>query len=131
MSKIQDIHVRKEVLSLLEKLSSGWRQPPKHNNFSKLDGASSELVEIYNVIRSLKLIWTIEIVRENANEVQAIKILDILPPFKISILAEKLDAVFGNFAVNYMSRCLCKRIEGYVTSHSCFEILRQRIFEAC
>ncbi|CAA3014575.1 Hypothetical predicted protein [Olea europaea subsp. europaea] len=112
MSKIQDIHVRKEVLSLLEKLSSGWRQPPKHNNFSKLDGASSELVEIYNVIRSLKLIWTIEIVRENANEVQAIKILDILPPFKISILAEKLDAVFGNFTVNYMSRCLCKRIEG-------------------
>ncbi|CAI9777673.1 unnamed protein product [Fraxinus pennsylvanica] len=112
MSKIQDINVRKEVLSLLEKLSSGWCQPLKHNLVSKLDGASSEFLEIYDVNSLLKLIWTIEIVHEDANKIQAIKILDILPHFKISTLAKKHNAVFGNFTVNYMNRCLHKRIEG-------------------
>ncbi|CAI9763492.1 unnamed protein product [Fraxinus pennsylvanica] len=112
MSKIKGIDIRKEALSLLEKLSSGWRQLHKHEILSNLDGASSQFLEIYDVKESFKLIWTVDILRENLNDIQVIKILNVLPSSEIITLAKKLDELFGNYTVNYMSRCMCKRLEG-------------------
>lgn len=114
MSKIQHIDIRKEALSLLEKLSSGWRQLHKHEILNNLDGASSQFLELYDVKEPYKLIWTVDILRDNLNDIQVIKILDILPSSKVLTFAKKLDEQFGNYTFNYMSRCMCKQLEGYV-----------------
>lgn len=116
MSKIQHIDIRKEALSLLEKLSSGWRQLHKHEILNNLDGASSQFLELYDVKEPYKLIWTVDILRDNLNDIQVIKILDILPSSEVLTFAKKLDEQFGNYTFNYMSRCMCKRLEGYVIS---------------
>ncbi|CAA2988419.1 Hypothetical predicted protein [Olea europaea subsp. europaea] len=112
MSKIQHIDIRKEALSLLEKLSSGWRQLHKHEILNNLDGASSQFLELYDVKEPYKLIWTVDILRDNLNDIQVIKILDILPSSKVLTFAKKLDEQFGNYTFNYMSRCMCKQLEG-------------------
>ncbi|XP_022879713.1 uncharacterized protein LOC111397174 [Olea europaea var. sylvestris] len=112
MSNIQGINICKEVISLLEKLSDGWRHLHKPEILSNMDSAASQLLELYDVNRLLKLIWTIDILRENSSDIQVIKVLDILPSYEISELAKKFDSAFGEYTVDYMSQCLCKHVEG-------------------
>ncbi|CAI9763498.1 unnamed protein product [Fraxinus pennsylvanica] len=111
MSKIQDIVICKEVISLLEKLSDGWRRLHKPEILSNMDIAASQLLELYDVKGPLKLIWTIDILRENSSDVQVIKVLDILPSYEISKLAKKLDSVLGKYTADHISQCLFKRVE--------------------
>lgn len=128
MSNIQGINICKEVISLLEKLSDGWRHLHKPEILSNMDSAASQLLELYDVNRLLKLIWTIDILRENSSDIQVIKVLDILPSYEISELAKKFDSAFGEYTVDYMSQCLCKHVEGYATSSSASEILQPTFY---
>ncbi|PHT84563.1 hypothetical protein T459_13006 [Capsicum annuum] len=57
IASIKDVEISKEVISLLVKLSSGWRNSEKNSKFSNKDGKSFVLLEVYYV-NQLKLIWT-------------------------------------------------------------------------
>ncbi|XP_011048852.1 PREDICTED: uncharacterized protein LOC105142765 isoform X1 [Populus euphratica] len=103
---------RQEVISLLAKLSSGWRQSPEERNIIVLHGTSSELLENYRVNDQLSLIWTVDIIKENKNDNQILKVWDVLPLRDLPKLARSLDAVFGNYTVNKMNRCRHKCTEG-------------------
>ncbi|XP_052307958.1 uncharacterized protein LOC18097562 isoform X3 [Populus trichocarpa] len=105
---------RHEVISLLAKLSSGWRQSPEERNIIVLHGTSSELLENYRVNDQLSLIWTVDIIKENKNDTQILKVWDVLPLRDLPKLARSLDAVFGNYTVNKMNRCRHKCTEGDV-----------------
>ncbi|CAK7338818.1 unnamed protein product [Dovyalis caffra] len=104
--------VRQEVICLLAKLSSGWRQSPNDGNIIVRKGTSSELLEQYKVNDELNLIWTVDIIKENSNHTQILKVWDILPLHDLPKLARRLDAVFGNYTVDKMNRCKHKCIEG-------------------
>nr|TKS00006.1 uncharacterized protein D5086_0000188140 [Populus alba] len=104
--------VRQEVISLLAKLSSGWRQSPEERNIVVLHGTSSELLENYRVNDQLSLIWTVDIIKENKNDTQILKVWDVLPLRDLPKLARSLDAVFGNYTVNKMNRCRHKCTKG-------------------
>ncbi|KAJ6364485.1 hypothetical protein OIU76_029440 [Salix suchowensis] len=73
------IKARQEVITLLVKLSSGWRQSPEEKNIIVPDGTSSELLENYRVNDKLSLIWTVDIVKEKKNDTQILKVWDVLP----------------------------------------------------
>ncbi|CAK7338867.1 unnamed protein product [Dovyalis caffra] len=103
---------RQEVISLLAKLSSGWRPSPKGRNFIFRRGTSSELLEQYRVHGQLNLIWTVDIITENSNHTQILKVWDILPLPDLPKLARRLDAVFRNYTADKMNRCKHKCIEG-------------------
>ncbi|KAG8383704.1 hypothetical protein BUALT_Bualt04G0041600 [Buddleja alternifolia] len=115
--RLKDNKIHKEVICLLVKLSNGWRDQlhKDKTTVSYSGGASSKLLECYDIKGLLKLIWTIDIVRENSKDIQVIKIWDILPKLGIQQLRKTLDITFGDYNVNQMSRCLCKRIEGGLT----------------
>lgn len=112
MTKLHDSGILENVIRVLVNLANGWREQVKDKCLVNLDGASSQLMECYHVKEPLKLIWTIEISRENLTDTQVIKIWDILPKFEIPELAEALDVLLGSYTWNLISRCLCKRIEG-------------------
>ncbi|KAL7231117.1 hypothetical protein ACSBR2_009396 [Camellia fascicularis] len=112
MARIKNVEVRKEVLSLLEKLSSGWRLHHEKDKVLDMNGTSSELLELYKVNGLLNLAWSVDIVKENSEDVQVLKVWDILPLSDIPKLANCLDTVFGNYTVDFMNRCKCKRFEG-------------------
>ncbi|KAL7223622.1 hypothetical protein ACSBR1_025137 [Camellia fascicularis] len=111
MTRIKNIEIRKKVLSLLQNLSSGLHQNQK-NKVLNMNGTSSQLLEVHKVNKFLNLIWSIDIVREHSTDIQAIKVWDILPVAKIPKLAEHLDALFGNYTVDKMNHCKCRRLEG-------------------
>jgi senataxin len=106
---------RHEVISLLAKLSSGWRQSPEERNIIVLHGTSSELLENYRVNDQLSLIWTVDIIKENKNDTQILKVWDVLSLHDLPKLARSLDAVVGNYTVNKMNRCRHKCTEGYAS----------------
>lgn len=111
LTRIQDSGTRKDVLSLLVKLSSGWRQPPSDSSRIKIDGTSSLLLEMYDV-KGLKLVWTVGIQKFNSIDMQVIKVWDILAGLEIPNLAKRLEKIFGNYTLDTMNRCSIKRMKG-------------------
>ncbi|KAK4367216.1 hypothetical protein RND71_015096 [Anisodus tanguticus] len=109
-ARIRDVEIRKEVISLLEKLSSGWRKPGKHSLFGGSGGNSSDLLEIY-CVKHLKLIWSVDILLENLTYFQVLKFWDILPGYQISKLAKVLDIRFGIYTIDMLNRCKCKLVD--------------------
>lgn len=103
---------RQEVISLLAKLSSGWRQYPEERNIVVRHGTSPVQLEQYRVNDQLHLIWTVDIIKENSNHTQILKVWDVLPLPDLPKLARRLDDVFGNYTVDKMNRCKHRCIEG-------------------
>lgn len=104
------------MVAILMKLATGWRDRPSRSRRKKLtitNGASSPLLKQNNVDGFYKLLWTIDIVKENKKHIQVIKILNILPHMEIPRLAKNLDTVFGSYSIEKMSRCEFKCLEGY------------------
>ncbi|KAJ8531447.1 hypothetical protein K7X08_026881 [Anisodus acutangulus] len=110
IARIKDASISKDAISLLVKLSSGWRKPEKNSTFSNKGSGSSVLLEVYNV-KHLKLIWTIDILEQNSTYVQVLKIWDIIPGYHIPKLAKNLDIHFGKYTVDMMNHCTFKRVE--------------------
>ncbi|XAR73624.1 hypothetical protein NMG60_11007659 [Bertholletia excelsa] len=109
-NQIKDVEIKKEVISLLQRLASGWRL--NHQAiYSNLNGTSSELLELYKVNGWLSLAWTVDIVRENSKQLQVLKVWDVLPLYEIPQLAKRLDTIFGNYTVDTMRRCKLKKLQ--------------------
>lgn len=104
---------RKEVLSLLEKLSNGWRHPNKKKNFNVMDKICSQLLERYKVNSSLYLVWSVDILKERAYYVQVLKVWDILPFSGIPMLAKYVDRIW-NYTSEMFDRCKFRRVEGNI-----------------
>ncbi|PSS21431.1 Helicase MAGATAMA 3 [Actinidia chinensis var. chinensis] len=115
MEKIKNIEIRKEALSLLTKLSSGWRQPHKEGNLNSLTGISGQLLEYFKVNELLNLVCTVVIGEEKSNYIQVLKAWDILPLSDIPKLAKKLDNFFGSYTGDIVSFCKFKCVEGNFT----------------
>lgn len=113
ITRIKNIGVHKEVLSILQRLSSGWLQHRKANLLKKMGGTSSELLELHTVNGSLNLIWSVDIVTESSKDVQVLKVWDILSTAEIPKLAKRLDTWFGNYTVDKMNRCKSRSSERY------------------
>ncbi|KAK9950623.1 hypothetical protein M0R45_006103 [Rubus argutus] len=111
MAKIKDTGLLREVLELLTKLSSGWRQPHKNKGFVENDGTPAQLLEKYKIKGHLNLMWTVDILQENAHYVQVMKFWDILSLSHVPELAKRLDIVFGNFTADKMNRCKHKCVD--------------------
>ncbi|KAH6760076.1 hypothetical protein C2S51_017025 [Perilla frutescens var. frutescens] len=112
ITRFRDSEVVKEVASLLEKLSNGRHQQRRDEAGIPIDRASSQLLE-WDVIKGpLRLVWTIDILRENSTDIQVIKVLDILTRSEIARVAKKFDVLVENYTVNQLNRCLCRRNEG-------------------
>ncbi|GER34867.1 P-loop containing nucleoside triphosphatehydrolases superfamily protein [Striga asiatica] len=108
ISRYRDLGILKEVFALLVKLSNGWHR----KNKVETGEDTCQLLELCDVKGPLKLIWTVDILRENSTDTQVIKILDILPQSEIAEMVKKFNVTLGNYTVNQMNRCLCKQTEG-------------------
>ncbi|KAF8398801.1 hypothetical protein HHK36_014660 [Tetracentron sinense] len=88
-----------------------WFAPShKQRNLNFVDGTSQSL-EQYTVNGLLKLVWTIDVLEENSNYIQVLKVWDILPSPNIPELAKHLNILFGNYTVANMNRCKFECVE--------------------
>ena len=102
------------MLSLLEKLSSGWRQTEKERTpVDRSGGSSSLFVEHYKVNKHLYLVWSIDILTETSNCTQILKVWDILPFSDIPNLSNQLEVLYRSYTVEKMTRCMHRSRDGY------------------
>ena len=114
MGRAKNDELRTKVFSLLEKLSSGWRQPEKMRSNVVFHGGSSSLfVEHYEVTKNMYLVWAVDVLGECSNCTQVLRVWDFLPVSKLQYLAGQLDVVYGNYTIDRLSRCKHKLNDGY------------------
>ncbi|XWS65225.1 hypothetical protein CRYUN_Cryun05aG0074000 [Craigia yunnanensis] len=111
VASIKKTNLLKQMLNLLEKLSSGWRQTPAQKNHIVIDG-SFGLLEVYPVNGFLNLLCSVDIIKENSHFIQVLKVWDILPLLDIPKVAKNLESLFGEYTVRKMSRCKCQCLKG-------------------
>ncbi|XWS65220.1 hypothetical protein CRYUN_Cryun05aG0073700 [Craigia yunnanensis] len=111
VASIKKTNLLKQMLNLLEKLSSGWRQTLAQKNHIVIDG-SFGLLEVYPVNGFLNLLWSVDIMKENSHFIQVLKVWDILPLLDIPKVAKNLESLFGEYTVEKMSRCKCQCLKG-------------------
>lgn len=112
MARVPDYEFCKEVLSLLEKLSCGWRQPHKESSPFVNGGTSSQFVEHYKV-KHMYLVWSVDLLRENSHHIQVLKVWNVLVLSDLPKLSKQLHALYESYASEKMSRCKYKKKEGY------------------
>ncbi|XVF06351.1 hypothetical protein REPUB_Repub06bG0040500 [Reevesia pubescens] len=105
LASIKNTESHKQMLNLLQKLSSGWRQTPAQKN-------KHGLLQVYPVNGFLNLLWSVEIINENSQFIQVLKIWNILPLLDIPKVAKNLETLFGEYTVYKMCRCKCQCLEG-------------------
>ncbi|RVW94661.1 putative helicase MAGATAMA 3 [Vitis vinifera] len=112
MVRIKSVEIHNKVFCLLEKLSSGWRRPDNEANPNTINGTCSQLLEQYKVTNILNLVWSVEILKEDSNYIQVLKVWDILPMERTPKQAARLEILFGNKRVIDMDHCKFKCVEG-------------------
>ncbi|KAJ6364488.1 hypothetical protein OIU76_029443 [Salix suchowensis] len=112
VTRIKTMEICKEVISMLKKLLSGWRQSHKGRDPNFTNGASSQLLEQYKINGSLYLVWTVDILEENACIFQVLKVWDLLPLSEISNLAKLVDIFYGKYTGDQINRCKLRHFEG-------------------
>ncbi|KAL5722953.1 hypothetical protein ACHQM5_006407 [Ranunculus cassubicifolius] len=122
----RNFDTRKDLVSLLMRLSSGWRHSSqKQTNLNLNDGTSSQILELYKVTDLLNLIWTVDVDVEGSKFIQVMKFWDILRLSEVPKLIARLDTVFGSYTVDKMNRCKFKLIEGKLEVPMSWEMSRK------
>lgn len=116
MAGIQNTEFRKQVLSILEKLSGGWRL----NGCSRIVNENGAVCQIYEVNGFLRIAWSVDIMTENSEDVQVLKIWDVVPFVEIPKLIVRLAHEFENYTAKTIIQCKYERLEGYAHAFAFF-----------
>ncbi|PWA57990.1 uvrD-like Helicase, ATP-binding domain, P-loop containing nucleoside triphosphate hydrolase [Artemisia annua] len=109
--------LKKLVLNLLLRLSTGWR--PKRS-LGLCQENSSKGLKQFNV-EGLYLICTLDIIKDIQYE-QVLKVWDILPFQEIPKLTKRLENILYAYTEEYINRCTENRFEGYLKVPSCWPV---------
>ncbi|XP_038877003.1 uncharacterized protein LOC120069339 isoform X2 [Benincasa hispida] len=99
--KLSTVEIKKKVLNLLLKLSSGWR--PKTRDLNLVCGSSTRILKKIKVERYY-VICAIDIVKKSAY-MQVLRIWDVLPLEDISKLVKSLESIFNSYTDEYINLC--------------------------
>lgn len=99
------------MIYILQKLSNGWCKNHK-NKMLVYEGVSSQLLEQYEVNKSLSLVWTVDILQENLHCIQVMMVRDILPHSDIYNIAKRLDIVYSNYTTLMIDHGKYKCVQG-------------------
>ncbi|KAF3432418.1 hypothetical protein FNV43_RR27158 [Rhamnella rubrinervis] len=105
--KLTSVRLKKSVISLLLKLSSGWR--PKRRNVDSVCGSSMPIVKQYKV-EGLYVVSTTDIVKDLSYK-QVLKIWDILPLEDVPKLIRRLDSIFCKYTDDFINLCNEKSLD--------------------
>ncbi|XP_060669691.1 uncharacterized protein LOC132799244 isoform X1 [Ziziphus jujuba] len=109
--KLTSVLIKKSVLNLLLKLSSGWR--PKKQNIDSVCGSSMQMMKQFKV-EGLYVVSTTDIVKDLRfmRFIQVLKIWDLLPMEDIPKLIKRLESIFCKYTDDFINLCNEKCLEG-------------------
>ncbi|KAH9618695.1 hypothetical protein KSS87_006974, partial [Heliosperma pusillum] len=107
-SKLPSSRVKKSVMNVLVKLSSGWR--PKKIRVDPVCDSCIQIAKQYRV-EGRYIITTTDIIKET-RYIQVMKIWDIIPPENVPMLVKRIDQIYGMFTDDFVSLCKVKSYDG-------------------
>ncbi|PWA64846.1 uvrD-like Helicase, ATP-binding domain, P-loop containing nucleoside triphosphate hydrolase [Artemisia annua] len=113
--------LKKLVLNLLVRLSTGWR--PDNISLGLCRENSSK--RQFNV-EGLYIICTLDIIKE-IQYVQVMKVWDILPYEEIPKLTKPLENIFSAYTEDYIGRCTEKLFQGNLEVPRCWPVSQEII----
>ncbi|KAK7305621.1 hypothetical protein VNO77_43527 [Canavalia gladiata] len=112
MTRMKSTEICKKICSLLMQLSNGSHQPHQEINIGVVDDTSSQLLELYRVDELLYLVWTIDVLEENSNYIQVLKIWDVLPLSEVPKISRDIDISYRNYSVDILRCCKIRCYDG-------------------
>ncbi|KAL2559236.1 TPR and ankyrin repeat-containing protein 1 [Forsythia ovata] len=106
--KLTSNHLKKFVIKILLKISTGWR--PKRRRVNLKCENFSQIVKQFKV-EGYYVVYTIDIMKEFHYE-QVLKVWDILPLEEIQKLFVRLDTIFNSYTEDFINRCKVKCLDG-------------------
>ncbi|XP_052204545.1 uncharacterized protein LOC127809631 isoform X2 [Diospyros lotus] len=106
--KLSSLRIKKSIINLLLKLSSGWR--PKMRHMGQPCKGSSQILKRFKV-EGLYVVCSIDIKKESTY-FQVLKVWDILPLEEIPKLIKRLEGMFALYTDDFISHCKEKCLEG-------------------
>nr|GEU56937.1 UvrD-like helicase, ATP-binding domain, P-loop containing nucleoside triphosphate hydrolase [Tanacetum cinerariifolium] len=123
--KLTGSRLKKKVLNLLLKLSSGWR--PKNRSVDLCCESSSQILKQFKV-EGIYAIYSIDIIKK-VKYIQVLKVWDILALEDILELKKRLESIYFAYTDDYINWCTEKCLEG--TWPVSQEIIRFRYSKDC
>ncbi|CAL8993557.1 unnamed protein product [Prunus brigantina] len=105
--KLKSIRLKKSVLNLLLKLSTGWR--PKKPNVGTICGSYSHILRKY-MVEGLYIVCTTDIAKD-VKYIQILKVWDLLPLEDIPKLVNRLESILKRYTDDFINRCKEKCLE--------------------
>ncbi|KAK9043680.1 hypothetical protein V6N11_072014 [Hibiscus sabdariffa] len=108
---IKNKETHKQIIKVVEKLASGWRdEKMKHKD----ECSFGVVVEVYPVSGELNLVWSVEVetVKGDSEWIQVLKVWDMVASSDIDEAAHRLHILFAEYAENKISRCKHQCLEG-------------------
>ncbi|GKD41814.1 UvrD-like helicase, ATP-binding domain, P-loop containing nucleoside triphosphate hydrolase [Tanacetum coccineum] len=122
--KLTSDRLRMFVLSILLKLSAGWR--PKNTGVDlSCKRSSTSWKQEFNV-EGLYIVCTIDIIKD-IKYAQVLKAWDILPCQEIPTLIKRLENMFSAYTEGYIKRCTSKHVEGNLEVPRCWPASHEMI----
>nr|GEW67078.1 UvrD-like helicase, ATP-binding domain, P-loop containing nucleoside triphosphate hydrolase [Tanacetum cinerariifolium] len=129
--KLTGFLLKKQVLNLLLKLSSGWR--PKNRSVDLYCEKSTQILKQFKV-EGFYVICTIDIIKE-VKYVQVLKVWDVLSLDEIPKLTKRLESIFCAYTDAYINWCTEKCFEGNLEVPKSWptseEVIRFRYLSDC
>ncbi|XP_016652647.1 PREDICTED: uncharacterized protein LOC103343754 [Prunus mume] len=105
--KLKSIRLKKSVLNLLLKLSTGWR--PKKPNVGTICGSYSHILRKY-MVEGHYIVCTTDIAKD-VKYIQILKVWDLLPLEDIPKLVNRLESILKRYTDDFINRCKEKCLE--------------------
>jgi len=119
MGRIKSTEDCKKICSLLVQLSSGWHQPHREINIGVIDDTSSQLLGLCKVNELLYIVWTIDILEENSDYVQVLKLWDVLPLSEVSKMVRDINIFSRSYSVDIDKCCKIRCSNRYNSTTNC------------
>ncbi|KAK9115678.1 hypothetical protein Sjap_014625 [Stephania japonica] len=122
LKDVRSAEAREEVISMLKKLSNGWRDPEKERDLKVTEIGTSQLLKFYEVDKEHILVWTVDLLKENLQCIQVLKFWAISTCYEMPDLAKSLNHSFRKYTTEDIDRRKFKCLEGDLELPMCWEI---------
>ncbi|CAA7020281.1 unnamed protein product [Microthlaspi erraticum] len=111
VGEIKNPETYREIKSFLEMMSQGLLHE-ENSDRDKLVSSSSQLLKQSKIDDFLRLIWSVDIVKEGFHYVQVLKIWDVVPSYDASEAVKRLDVKHMRYTRDEIEQCKARCFRG-------------------
>lgn len=111
VGEIKNPEMYRKIKSFLERISHGWLHEEEESERDSLV-SSSQLIKQSKIDDVLSLIWAVEILKEEFQYIQVLKIWDVVPSSDVPEAVKSLNLNHMKYTVDEVEKCRARCISG-------------------